>query len=400
MTPHHYVRTGRRAAWLFVLLMGAYPLLGVLITVTGLPSLTVSVPIRAAVLGLALAILFSTPSTQLDSKRWMFYALMVLCLLRLMWDGAFSHVEGAVETLGLFVFTLALPAMAILSTPARCWNETSLARMLFWVGAGTCAAVLVIDALGLAGDRASRLRGLTFDTVNSITLSHVAVTTILAGLALRLSSGSRLPLAILIAGAACALAVMSAVASRGPMVSLALCLLVLALYERRVRGFSVLVVLGGVASILLGDGLALEKLLIVDEDLSTLERLQVQANAIEQFLSNPVFGHAYVEPETMNYPHNLFIEAGMALGVVGLLLMVLVHFGAASSILGLLRQRRVLVPCLCIQLLSGALFSGSMYAGPQFWVALALAFAMTPTRRPAPLTLAAGAGSGGASHAS
>jgi O-antigen ligase len=400
LTPHHYVRAGRRAAWLFVLLMGAYPLLGVLITVTSLPSLVASVPIRAATLGLALVLLFSTPALRFDVRRGMFYVLIILCLLRLLWDSTLSPVEGSIETLGMFVFMLALPAMALLSTPARCWDEDALARLLFWVGLATCAAVLLIDALDLAKDRSNRLRGLAFDTVNTITLGHTAATTILAGLALRLSPRSRLPMVVLLTGAACALAVMAAAASRGPMVSLALCLLVLAFYEQRVRAISTFLFLAGAASLLLGDGLALERLLIVVDDGSTLQRLLVQANAIEQFLSNPVFGHAYVEPETMNYPHNLFIEAGMALGVVGLLLMVLVHFGAASSILGLLRQRRVLVPCLCIQLLSGALFSGSMYAGPQFWVALALAFAMTPTRRPVPLTLAAGTGSGGASHAS
>ncbi len=375
MNPTPETRVATRAAWLVVLLLAAYPLLGVLITLTSLPSVLVSVPIRAAALGVAIALLCQTPSLPVDARRLAFAALMLLCTLRLGWDSVFARVDGALETLGYFVFTIALPAAALISVPVRSWDEAALSRVLFWWGFVTCVAVMFIDTLGLAGDRASSLRGLTLDTVNSITLSHVAVTTILAGAAMRLTAPERIPLWVLLLAMGLALWVMVTVASRGPMVSLAFCLLPLAIYRPRLRWAAAFILLGGVTALFLGDGLALEKILIVDEDLSTLERLAVQANAIDQFIGNPFFGHAYIEPETMNYPHNLFIEAGMALGVTGLVLVTLIHLFAVGSIVQLFRRGCVLVPCLGVQLLSGALFSGSMYAGPQFWLATAILFA-------------------------
>ena len=80
------------------------------------------------------------------------------------------------------------------------------------------------------------------------------------------------------------------------------------------------------------DGELWRRFSTIEEDVSALDRLLLQGNAISQYLDRPILGSAFVELRLLTYPHNLFIETAMALGVVGLVVLVAMLAGLWATV--------------------------------------------------------------------
>ncbi|MBK8085092.1 MAG: O-antigen ligase family protein [Devosia sp.] len=224
-----------------------------------------------------------------------------------------------------------------------------------------------------------------FDKLNPISVGHLGVTTLLACIALLPQmrfSVVRLAVVIAIGGAGLYVAVLGA--SRGPLVAMvaALGFLVCAKYGRWwVIAPIVLPVIWFVIEPLLSDAGVLEALrfstilnalLSGDAGYDVTSSLRVEAfgEAWDRFASNPLFGSRF-DLVNGGYPHNLWIESGMAMGIVGLVLLsgcLLVSLRRAWQ---LVQLDHWLLPLLFVQYAVGAMFSGAIWGSGPFWTIVA-----------------------------
>ncbi len=369
--------------WLFVLTLVGYPIAGLLASGLDWESTVVSIPFRAAVLLLSVWVLSRARPSQprRQAMQWLF-AFWLVYLIRLVWDWLVAGVPGSLEATIFFILTVVIPCRALaLGAPAL--SERNAVQSLVWIGTAICAAAVLMHFLQVGSERSltERTGRLSFEAINPITLGHVATTTLIAVLCLtqrRLSAMNWMALipAVLVAGTCLVLA-----ASRGPVVALALAAIAFVASTRRWR-WLLLMALLLLPQLPSQDGELWVRFASIDEDDSALQRLLLQGNAIAQFLSHPLLGNAFVELEFLEYPHNLFIESAMALGIVGSAILVTVLFKALLAALRLSRRGQLLIPLLFVQYFVSAQLSGAIWGNAGLWATTALLISLAPVSAP------------------
>lgn len=380
-------RAARWLAWAFALTLIGYPLAGLAAVFAGLPSWATSYPFRFVVVGLSLWLVVRAarlrPRSRLPAMLAIFWLLYVG---RLVADWV-SGPPGAAEALFFFALTTLIPVI-VLARMTPHWDDALAARAVFLIGTAICAGGVLIGTGVIATDRQLDITTRLFlDTVNPVTFGHVAASTLIAAGALAWRRHHGIPAPLLAVGSVAALGCLVLAGSRGPILALALCALVMAIVQRR---FGLLVVLAifGTALVTTGEVEVVERfqgIESVEGDASALERLVLQANAIDIFLSNPVLGGAFAEFEFFSYPHNVFLETAMALGVVGLSLLVMLTLGSLRQGHKRLRAGQVLLPLLFVQYFVGSQFSGALWGSSALWACMALLLSRRRAGRRVPI---------------
>ncbi|RWM75506.1 O-antigen ligase family protein [Mesorhizobium sp.] len=118
-----------------------------------------------------------------------------------------------------------------------------------------------------------------------------------------------------------------------------------------------------------------------DNDMSTAGHLLAFQGAWNQFLADPIFGRYAIELVTAYYPHNIYLESLMSVGIIGTV-PFLVHCGMSlRAAIGLIRERdasftRVFIALLFIRDAVGAAGSGAVWSVSGFWIASFLVIMM------------------------
>lgn len=374
--------------WLFVMTLAGYPIAGLLASLLDWDSALTSFPFRAGVVLLALWVLARVAPDRGASNlslRWLF-GFWLIYLVRLVWDGLVAGVPGSQEAIAFFMLAVVIPC-SVLAFRGRSLPEVKTALLVVWIGAGICAAAVLMYLLEIGTERSTTelTRRLSFEAINAISLGHVGATTLIAILCLtqhRLRSVTWLAMipAALAAGTCLILA-----ASRGPMVALGVAAVAFAGATGRWRWLLVMALLL-LPQLLSEDSEIWRRFSTIEDDDSSLERLLLQGNAIAQFLDRPILGSAFVELRMLTYPHNLFIETAMALGVVGLVVLCVVLYKGIATAIPRTRRGAGLVPLLFVQYFVGVQFSGAIWGNAGLWATTALliglsAGAMSKKRR-------------------
>jgi O-antigen ligase len=371
-TRHSDFVDRRALAWILALSVVGYPLVGMIGVIFGLDATLSSIPFRILVIVMSLGVMYrATLQRTRFNTDMLILVFFVIYLFRLGWDVAIAGVDGASTALVFFIATTVIPGIA-LTVIAEARDERSLARVFFFMGTLVSLMGVMLMLLGFGGSRSmtEETGRFGFDTVNPITFGHAGATTIIAALAAwQQSRPAERPL--LLVGAGFGAACLVVAASRGPLLSLVVAL-TMYVYVRRKWGWVVLAVLAGASflpSLLTSDGFELAaRFSNIEEDESALGRLATQANAIQQFFDNPLFGNAFTEPIMGMYPHNLVIESAMALGVPGLLLFIAICIRGWVRAIAEMRTGPILIPLLYFQYLLAAQFSGALWGAPAFWM--------------------------------
>jgi len=170
-------------------------------------------------------------------------------------------------------------------------------------------------------------------------------------------------------------------ASRGPMIQLAVCLLIFIFINVKRIGIKNFIFLGvGVLFVLVyfADKLILFSTLIerlndtgFNNDDGNAERFYLIKDGWQSFLDNPFLGDRAIGI----YPHNLILEGLMALGILGGILMVIIFIIASIEALKAVKNSAYawLGLILIMQILA-SLSSGSIYNSFLFWPIMALVF--------------------------
>jgi O-antigen ligase len=199
-----------------------------------------------------------------------------------------------------------------------------------------------------------------------------------------------------------------AAGSRGPVLGLAfglLALLPFVLRERATRRRLLPLVLGVIVALFLVQelvpGQSVERagsiILASGSTISSNGRTELWSTAYEHFKEDPLLGvgpggFAALAPAL--YPHNLFLEVGVELGLVGIVLLVAILAFGASDLARAWRtgtdadrQDAALVFALLIAAFLNSLFSGALQTNSPLWLAIGLGLGLAlrvsePLRRP------------------
>lgn len=365
------------AVSIFALTLVGYPLAGLVASALGLTSKATSIPLRLFVVVLSFWTVLHFVSSRRSFRIDPFIiAFWWLYLIRLVWDlgtGLFDTVDDA---LLFFTATVVIPALAIM-VAARGYDERLAARVLFVLGALISAVSLTLNYFDIGNTALLTVNTgrLSLETLNPITLGHVAATTVIAALVLWRTPNLPGGRPTIVAGVAFALGCLVLTASRGPILALMLAIIAYALLRGRWGRIvaSALAVLIVAPTILAIQGVTIvERFTNITGDLSARQRLTFQGNALEQGWSHPLLGSAYVELNSGQYPHNLIIEAFMAMGVTGLLLFLFLCARGGFQAARRLRAGEVLLPLLLMQYFIAGVFSGSLWGASALWAILML----------------------------
>lgn len=380
-----------------VVILCGYPVVGVLLTFTQAESSVLTTPYRAAVFVLAGSIIWasylSRRSGHVDGLIMAFFGVY---LCRLLYDWYIPEVPGTDTDLLFFVVVTLVPNFASMMGSADPPNDATLAKCALPVAVAIMSMALIAYTLGLGynpwADHGIETDRLGFQALNPISLGHVGGLGLLCVVYLYIETRrTTVGTALLVGAGFLSLLTMVVANSRGPMVAavLALSVFFLSQVKRAVYVLPFVVIVPFFISL---DNTLIKNVLDrfsgdAQADLSSNERLNVQAMAVESFWENPFFGAHHIDPTlgTGAYPHNLIIETAMALGILGLVLLFGLLFRAARNIVRYYNLQHPFVTMLLVQQFIAMQLSGAIWAADAFFMALGLCLTSRP---PAPQHLA------------
>ena len=253
----------------------------------------------------------------------------------------------------------------------------------------TPVGIALIAVRGLLSGRL--LTRLATDVLNPASVGYHAATVFVTAAAARAALARRTGLVRVALRAlqpvimGLAIAVTVATGSRGPVAAILLLMVLTTVrpIDGRVSGAWLVarsIGLIAVAALIAGGAMMVEEISSLSsatrmtdvlEDESTSDRLVMLRGAWAQFASHPWFGDAIVERTTRTYPHNIFLEAGMSLGAVGLAALVVFAAAAAAAAVRAFRAGWELswLALLYLVHLVGSVVSGSIVFSSPFWAA-------------------------------
>ncbi|GAB5447979.1 O-antigen ligase family protein [Gymnodinialimonas sp.] len=374
------IRSARSKAvtWLLVLILAGYPAAAMLVNFAGVDSTAITGPYRAFVVLLAVSLICSGMLSPLrGSLRLSLGVFLALYLCRLFYDHLFALHPDAAQALTFFLLATLIPTLAVALAIDERFSERDFAMRLYWVSLGLVAGYYLLVARGAiitgVGERASLV------ALNPISLGHLAATASLVGIYLALSqSGLRYKFAALLI-VVLSIPILLNAGSRGPLVAFIFGVLWITVSNKK-RLAQMLPVMLVAALMIPRDNLVFERLQGVtgDLDASVLIRLQLQISGINDMMEAPLIGKYFLDPEFgMGFwPHNVFIEAGMAMGVFGLALCVYIFFNLFVVLATKLSDRHILLSAAFVQAFIAAQFSGSIWGADKLFALTAVAFAL------------------------
>jgi len=365
------VNTSLYALFLALALTG-YPLAGVVTSALGREGPTISYAFRILVLVLGAglsgqAVLRGRPR-MLPVLLLIFFSLYVV---RLYYDAFIDPLPGADFAFLFYVSVVLAPCLAV-ALASDGYDETKFALSTFWVGSVACVSITLLDAAGWAVSRLEDTGRLSFDALNPITVGFTGLFTLLAIIALWRQRPRLIP-AFLVGGAFAIYSIIEA-ASRGPAAAGAFAIAVLALARRNFLLFALLLAAGAYFAYFADDTSLklLSRFEGVGTDASSAERLFFLQNSIREALDHPLFGHAYAETVTFQSPHNLIIESGLAIGLLGVAIMVVIYFQIVRRAWLLAKaEHEFLAGLLCCAFVNANL-SAALWSSVEFWIPVIL----------------------------
>lgn len=375
-----------------------YPLIAAASTLMGLNNTALSIGMRSVNVFLCIILIlhYLNSSRSVVTRRILFLLTLFWSayLVRIAYDTVLIDPKLGQDASFYWIWSVGgclIPMLGLALRPMHiCQSERMFAGLYLTTLFAAVIAVfatsaMVISDMGIAQETGRMRIG---QTLNPISLGYLGATLLIlsvwafcfhrpwwrAKLRILLLSGCTVGFYLLIAAN-----------SRGPIVATFVCLVIVLLsVEFRYKigilifsvGFSIIVV--PVAKYLEANhGITAFSRLFgktVEDHVTSSSRLDLFASALEAFWISPLVGSALEDPITGSYPHNVIVEAFMALGIVFGTVFVVI------SVVMCVRAFRIIKRCpqfgwpslLFFQFFIGAQFSGSLYASTYMWCAIGL----------------------------
>lgn len=359
------------SAWLFAITLFGYPIVGNLIAMLQVESRVFSIPFRLALGFFSVWMIVITKRMQTDGWRKLMLVIWAVYIVRLVYDWGFQRLEGADYALEYFLASCALPAVGLMRGQA--FRQRPFATVSFTLASVGVMTSMLATVLGNSSiqDVTTSSGRLSLVALDPVSLGYLASSALLCGLVLWRGSGMRakLIMASLIAPLVWCLILTG---SKGPALALILSGGCWAARNRKLWKFALLA-LPILALLLLLEGNPLSaRLSGSEDDPSTLDRITILGDSINQIAGSPIIGSAFVELNSGFYPHNVFVEAGLAMGIPGaLVFLVLMGFGFWGA-WKTLNGDHALLGLLLIEGLFAGATSGAIWGASLIWIPLAM----------------------------
>ena len=278
------------------------------------------------------------------------------------------------QVLLLFLFASAIPAL-LMGRAALALRENDL-RLLMTAYLGLFALVMALNIGDLSDVGSERLM---LTKINPIALAYICSSFLLYYLVFWRASKRVLIETVL--AAPFLITIIAMARSRGMMIATAATLVVYVLALRGTARIFAAVGVGAGALILAvfafpeQFALMTEALGRIDteNDMSTAGRALSFQGAWHQFLEDPAFGRYAIELLTNYYPHNIYLEALMAVGLTGSILFAFHIAFSVRAAIAIIRDKaaprmHLFVALLFIRDAVGAAASGAVWSASGFWI--------------------------------
>lgn len=120
----------------------------------------------------------------------------------------------------------------------------------------------------------------------------------------------------------------------------------------------------------------------IKDDASNVERLAQWVSAWNQFLSSPLIGDS-IQCDIPPYPHNIFLEVLMALGIIGMIPFLSIFYFAFKKAIYIVRYRPDYnwIIILFLHGFTMNLISGAIYSSITLWGGMGLIFSVDKYER-------------------
>lgn len=375
-------------ALLYVLPIVGYPAVSVLPTIFGINSRIVSIPYRAAALGLCLGMLgYAVVAGRKLYLGWLWIPTILLWIaytVRILDEFSGDAMSSLSESLQWELGVVMIPMLALAMTPSRrslWWAQL----LIMFIGIVPC---VLVSRFGAEPDQVTGVTRASFYALNTMNLARASSAVAVVSLSVILFPVRPNP-GIIIRIAAWCITVVSchitvATASRGPLFSLMLTLpvMVILAFRRKTSLKMLTIALAfGIATLgyafykLPGSSLQdkLQELVVVrrieSHDVTNEWRAHAFVDAFYQFLDSPIIGSSYFLRYTGEACHNMYLECLTATGIFGGIPLLLLVAGAFRSCWIIFRDRPWAVWTTLIFLIFfiGSIFSSSMFANNQIY---------------------------------
>lgn len=405
-------RSGLRATLIalqFGLLIGGYPIAAGLSSSLQIPGSALSITARVALIVASLLILIFFRRHHLTQHQHLFWLAFwwfwLTYVSRLFHDTVVQRVPSYFSPEEYFAFAVGACLFPAMAGAVRFHKDSS--PLILWK---TFFLVLLSMIVVLVGIWTEVSRGaasfidrgrLDIEKLNPISLGHLGASLTLLAMSVLYTKAllSLKKRGIAVGAFLLGLTLTLLSASRGPILSLFMALLCLWFFGERIRRgrFAKILAAFGAFAFVIGAALLAEEsgfqvihrlqaLNDVWRDQSAAGRIESYAGAWNQFLSSPLWGDKIVEVSTGYYPHNVILESLMATGLLGGLPFIVAVAIALRAAMTLIRSgaSHGWVGLLCIQYVTGAMFSGALFLNNAMWfflVASVTAAATYQTRK-------------------
>ncbi len=347
----------------------------------------ITIPFRAVVLGLALLIMgnnfYSKQINTFGKTEWFFVLFWIFYLIKAIVSFqtySFSPVVASkeIETYLRIVGISFLPALAVLTIPIQEINYKKVFQFVYYI----LFTILLLNVLyGIDHDTQGRSSG--FMSMYSISFGHLGVSLTLLSIYTIFyeSVDQKYKLIIPILGVILGTYIMYASGTRSPLIAYAFCICFLFYVKNKLKylyAFLFLLIVGAIALIYFKpqyDGgqassfLSRVTKMLVSGDSSGRGALYQQG--INIFTEHPILGGRILYFDGM-YPHNIFLEVVMALGIVGLIIYFLFFKNCINFILkikafSMHHVEVIWVAVLWLQYFILSLFSYNIHSSPEIW---------------------------------
>lgn len=376
--------------WPIVLGLLGYEFISFMPGWLGVESRLITIPYRAFFLILCLvAIVTMLPQRR---KRITFFMALVIIfwaayLGRLFYDTFFTtyRFSRPVEEFWLYAFCLGFVPMFSYMVPLREATLQKAMMLSFYMAAFVNVIALYSNlTTSVVSSTGARMVGNEF--LNPISYGQLGTMLILLGICLLINGvakGRKVYALFICTMMLAGLINVALSASRGPFIQLFVSLFLLGLFRLKRKHWGY-VMISGVAVVIvclvLSSSFAVFDVLI-DRISSTGDgrnindnlRIQVLNNAWNGFLEEPLFGTSFEEVKLRMYPHNYLVEACMATGFIGGIMMLAIYIYSFVNALKLLKDdTRCWIGLLCIMCLLSGLTTGSLWGAFKFWALITL----------------------------
>lgn len=376
----------------YILLFVGFTIVSMVPDVFSLNSRIITVPFRAVVLFLSIAVIFYAVYTKSSNKFgktefffiafWLFYFIKAIVTFN---TYAFSETIALTENeiyLRIIGITF-IPSLAVLTIKEKDIDYSLFLKCIYYV----LYIILLINVfVGIKYNFQGRSSGIM--SMYSISFGHLGVSLALLSIYKLLYEVKRgYMLAIPILGTILGLYILYASGSRSPLIAFILCSCFIFYLKNKLKylGLFLLFLCTAVASLIYFR----PQNTAIDHSSSFLNRVsdmivsgdssgrgELYRQGITIFTENPIFGGRILYFDGM-YPHTIFIEVLMATGIIGLLLYLFFFKDCINFLLRLKKYSlhnsySVWISLLWLQYFLLSFFSYNIHSSPEIWYLTAM----------------------------